>query len=150
MKIKSSKHYIKKRSINFRNFDLINFESKKEKNEKKINLNSAKNLLKNSFSNHDIKLTKGQIPLFSKNKNIILIIENKYDNKYQKGKSPFFISDKINIREIFKIPKMNNNFHPQHLGLCDYYAKSKENYITRENENDKDCDDSKTPRFNKD
>ena len=149
MKGNSNKPYIKKTNIYFNNFTSIHKDKNKEKKEKN-KLNSKKYLLKSSYSNQTIKLNKGQIPLFSKDKKVILIIENKYENKFQKGKSPFFISDKINIREIFKIPFMNNKVKIKHLGLCDYYKKYKELILKNDNESNLSSGDSKTPRFNKD
>ena len=142
MKNKSQKSSTKKRNILFKNFNDISFEDKKEI--KDITLNPSKT----SFISQRITLNNGQIPIFSKNNKIILLVENKYDKKFQKGKSPFFISDKLNFKTAFKYQEMKIDLKPKHLGLCDYYRKTKESKLMVGNETD--SDDSKTPRFNKD
>ena len=144
MKNKSYQSQNKKRNIIFKNIHEINFEGNND-----IYNNSANNLSKSSFANKRFHLNKGQIPIFSKNKKVILIVENKYEKKYQKGKSPFFISDKLNFKTSFKLHK-NKNIKQKHLGICDYYSKINTNKLLCEDEIESDADDSKTPRFNKD
>ena len=147
MKNKSCQPYTKKRNIIFKNFKEITIEERKEV-KSNILLNSAKVLSKSLFSGHKFHLNKGQIPILSKNKKIILIIENKYEKKFQKGKSPFFISDKLNFKAAFKYKNSGKNKKVGHLGLCDYYSKIKVNNLI--NEDEIESDDSKTPRFNMD
>ena len=147
MNNKSYKSATKKRDILFKNFNDISFEDKKEEKDK-YQKNSAFNPFKTSFIHQRIHLNKGQIPIFSTNNKIILLVENKYEKKFQKGKSPFFISDKLNFKTAFKYQEMKIDLKPKHLGLCDYYRKNKENKLMIGNETD--SDDSKTPRFNKD
>ena len=134
MKNKSYQSQTKKRDILFKNIHEINIKGKDD-----ISTNSANNLSKSTLAFKRFHLNKGQIPIFSKNKKIILIVENKYEKKHQKGKSPFFISDKLNFKSSFKLQKIDNKHIKQkHLGICDYYSKMK------------DSDNSKTPRFHKD
>ena len=144
MKNNSYQSKMKKRNILFKNIQEINLERKDD-----ICTNSSNNPSKSSFGNKSFHLKKGQIPIFSKNKKIILIIENKYEKKNQKGKSPFFISDKLSFKTSFKLQKINNkDIKQKHLGICDYYSKIKYNKLLIEDEIE--SDDSKTPRFNKD
>ena len=144
MKNNSYQSKMKKRNILFKNIQEINLERKDD-----ICTNSLNNPSKSSLGNKSFHLKKGQIPIFSKNKKIILIIENKYEKKNQKGKSPFFISDKLGFKTSFKLQKINNkNIKQKHLGICDYYSKIKNNKLLFEDEIE--SDDSKTPRFNKD
>ena len=144
MKNNSYQSKMKKRNILFKNIQEINLERKDD-----ICTNSLNNPSKSSLGNKSFHLKKGQIPIFSKNKKIILIIENKYEKKNQKGKSPFFISDKLSFKTSFKLQKINNkDIKQKHLGICDYYSKIKYNKLLIEDEIE--SDDSKTPRFNKD
>ena len=144
MKNNSYQSKMKKRNILFKNIQEINLERKDD-----IYTNSLNNPSKSSLGNKSFHLKKGQIPIFSKNKKIILIIENKYEKKNQKGKSPFFISDKLGFKTSFKLQKINNkDIKQKHLGICDYYSKIKNNKLLIEDEIE--SDDSKTPRFNKD
>jgi hypothetical protein len=77
-------------------------------------------------------------------------IVEKYEKKHQKGKSPFFISDKLNFKSSFKLQKIDNKHIKQkHLGICDYYSKMKDNNNILSDDED-DSDNSKTPRFHKD
>ena len=147
MKNKSCQPNTKKRNIIFKNFKEIYLEERKEG---KINipLNSANVLSKSLFSGPKFHLNKGQIPILSKNKKIILIVENKYEKKLQKGKSPFFISDKLNFKTAFKFNNTDKKRKIGHLGLCDYYSKIKDNKLI--NEDEIESDDSKTPRFHMD
>ena len=147
MKNKSSKLYTKKRNILFKSFSDINLVFTKEV---KLESKALINPLKKSYTHKRFHLNKGQIPIFSKNKNIILIVENNYDKKILQGKSPFFISDKLNFKTTFRYPRQKFNVKQKHLGLCDYYQKIKEKKIIPENEIDSDSDNSKTPRFNRD
>ena len=145
MKNKSYQSQTKKRDILFKNIHEINLKGKDD-----ISTNSANNLSKSTLAFKRFHLNKGQIPIFSKNKKIILIVENKYEKKHQKGKSPFFISDKLNFKSSFKLQKIDNKHIKQkHLGICDYYSKMKDNNNILSDEED-DSDNSKTPRFHKD
>ncbi len=145
MKNKSYQSQTKKRDILFKNIHEINLKGKDD-----ISTNSANNLSKSTLAFKRFHLNKGQIPIFSKNKNIILIVENKYEKKHQKGKSPFFISDKLNFKSSFKLQKIDNKHIKQkHLGICDYYSKMKDNNNILSDDED-DSDNSKTPRFHKD
>ena len=147
MKNKSSKPSTKKRNILFKSFSDINLAFK---NEEKRELTTIINPLKRACTHEVFRLNKGQIPIFSKDKKLILIVVNNYDKKILKGKSPFFISDKLNLKTTFKYQRLKFNTKQKHLGLCDYYEKIKEKKIITENEIDSDSDDSKTPRFNRD
>ena len=132
----------KKRDIIFQSYNDLKFEIEKEDKENiHINvLNSPNTPIKNSIE-------KGQIPIVSKNKKIIMFTENRYSKVLQRGKSPFFISDKINFRNEFKSSKLNNEVKkPKHLGLCDFYSKNNKKNIIDEEE---DHDFSKTPRFHR-
>ena len=145
MKNKSYQSQTKKRDILFKNIHEINLKGKDDNS-----TNSANNLSKSTLAFKRFHLNKGQIPIFSKNKKIILIVENKYEKKHQKGKSPFFISDKLNFKSSFKLQKIDNKHIKQkHLGICDYYSKMKDNYNILSDDED-DSDNSKTPRFHKD
>ncbi len=145
MKNKSYQSQTKKRDILFKNIHEINLKGKDD-----ISTNSANNLSKSTLAFKRFHLNKGQIPIFSKNKKIILIVENKYEKKHQKGKSPFFISDKLNFKSSFKLQKIDNKHIKQkHLGICDYYSKMKDNNNILSDDED-DSDNSKTPRFHKD
>ena len=145
MKNKSYQLQTKKRDILFKNIHEINLKGKDD-----ISTNSANNLSKSTLAFKRFHLNKGQIPIFSKNKKIILIVENKYEKKHQKGKSPFFISDKLNFKSSFKLQKIDNKHIKQkHLGICDYYSKMKDNNNILSDDED-DSDNSKTPRFHKD
>ena len=145
MKNKSYQSQTKKRDILFTNIHEINIKGKDD-----ISTNSANNLSKSTLAFKRFHLNKGQIPIFSKNKKIILIVENKYEKKHQKGKSPFFISDKLNFKSSFKLQKIDNKHIKQkHLGICDYYSKMKDNNNILSDDED-DSDNSKTPRFHKD
>ena len=145
MKNKSYQSQTKKRDILFKNIHEINIKGKDD-----ISTNSANNLSKSTLAFKRFHLNKGQIPIFSKNKKIILIVENKYEKKHQKGKSPFFISDKLNFKSSFKLQKIDNKHIKQkHLGICDYYSKMKDNNNILSDDED-DSDNSKTPRFHKD
>ena len=145
MKNKSYQSQTKKRDILFKNIHEINLKGKDD-----ISTNSANNLSKSTLAFKRFHLNKGQIPIFSKNKKIILIVENKYEKKHQKGKSPFFISDKLNFKSSFKLQKIDNKHIKQkHLGICDYYSKKKDNNNILSDDED-DSDNSKTPRFHKD
>ena len=145
MKNKSYQSQTKKRDILFKNIHEINLKGKDD-----ISTNSVNNLSKSTLAFKRFHLNKGQIPIFSKNKKIILIVENKYEKKHQKGKSPFFISDKLNFKSSFKLQKIDNKHIKQkHLGICDYYSKMKDNNNILSDDED-DTDNSKTPRFHKD
>ena len=148
MKNKSFQQYSKKkRDITFKSFSEINFENTNDRKEKRL-LKSAFNPSKKTCSKMRFHLKKGEIPIFSKNNKIILVAVNKYEKKFQKGKSPFFISDKLNFKTAFKLGDKKINTKTKHLGLCDYYSKIGDNNLIYDNE--LVSDDSKTPRFNKD
>ena len=151
MKNNSSQIQSKKRNIFFKSYnDFDLFNGKKDKVISKTN--SVNNFF-NSFFSHQQKyhLKKGQLPILSTNKRIILIIENNYEKKLQKGKSPFFISNKLNFKTAFKDKKMKNNKKVKHLGICDYYTKFKDTKLMNDKDNNEnESDDSKTPRFHKD
>ena len=136
----------KKRSIIFQSYNDIKSNVEKD-NKENISLNILNTPIKTKGLDMKNKLIVGRTPLISKNKKIIMFTENKYDKTLQRGKSPFFISDKISFRNEFKSAKNNNEFiKPKHLGLCDYYLKNnKNNVIPKESEADNDY--SKTPRF---
>ena len=123
-----------KRNFIFQSFnDIIQFHEDKEKKENIASCLDSK------------KASNGLTPIRSKNKKIIMLKEDKFDKALHRGKSPFFISDKINFRNEFKCMKLNKYIKPKHLGLSDYYMKKNrnENDATEEVENDL----SKTPRF---
>ena len=147
MKNNSYKTYSKNKNIPFKCLNDIHFEDKKEKVDNTLKI-SAVSSLKVSCIQKRFHLDKGQTPIISKDNKLILIVENKYEKKFQKGKSPFFISDKLNFKTAFKFQGLGMIIKPKHLGLCDYYKKIKENVLAPEN--DINSDDSKTPRFNKD
>ena len=137
-----------KRSIIFQSYNDIksNVDKENKENISSNILNSPVNYKKLDLKN---KLTVGLTPLISKNKKIIMFTENKYDKSLQRGKSPFFISDKISFRNEFQFYKNNNEFiKPKHLGLCDYYLKNNKNKVILK-EREAEHDFSKTPRFNR-
>ena len=138
----------KKRGIIFQSYNDFKFNLKKE-NKENISLNISNTPIKPKRLDRKIKLIVGRTPLISKSNKIIMFTENKFDKSLQRGKSPFFISDKISFRNEFKSFKNNNEFKkPKHLGLCDYYLKNNKNeYISKESEVDHDF--SKTPRFHR-
>ena len=138
----------RKRGIIFQSYNDIKFNAEKE-NKENISLNLINTPIKPKNLDRRIKFVVGRTPLISKSKKIIMFTENKYDKFLQRGKSPFFVSDKISFRNEFKSFKINNVFiKPKHLGLCDYYLKNNKNKaISREIEADHDF--SKTPRFHR-
>ena len=122
-----------KRNFIFQSFNDIQFHEDKEKKE------NITNFLNNK------KASNGLTPIRSKNKKIIMFTGDDFNKALQRGKSPFFISDKINFRNEFKYIKINEDIKdakPKHLGLCDYFMKNKQ-----KNQIDITDDDSKTPRF---
>ena len=121
-----------KRNFIFKSFNDIQFHEDKKKKENIASCLDSK------------KASNGLTPIRSKNKKIIMF-SDEFDKALQRGKSPFFISDKINFRNEFKCMKLNKDIKTKHLGLCDYYMKKNrnENDITEEVENDR----SRTPRF---
>ena len=135
-----------KRNIIFQSYNDIQFQPEKE-NKENISINLRDTPIKLKLFEMKNKLINGCTPIISKNKKIIMFTEDKYDKALQRGRSPFFISDKINFRNEFKSIKLNEDVKPKHLGLCDYYMKKKKNNI-REVEEEK-YDFSKTPRFHK-
>ena len=138
----------KKRSIIFQSYNDIKSNAEKD-NKENISLNILNTPIKLKRLEMKNKLIVGRTPLISKNKKIIMFTENKYDKSLQRGKSPFFISDKISFRNEFISFKNNNEYKkPKHLGLCDYYLKNNKNKATSE-ESEADHDYSKTPRFNR-
>ena len=122
-----------KRNFIFKSFNDIQFHEDKKKKENIASCLDSK------------KASNGLTPIRSKNKKIIMFSQDEFDKALQRGKSPFFISDKINFRNEFKCMKLNKDIKTKHLGLCDYYMKKNrnENDITEEVENDH----SRTPRF---
>ena len=136
----------KKRSIIFQSYNDIKSNAEKE-NKENISLNILNTPIKPKRLEMKNKLIVNRTSLFSKNRKIMMFTENKYDKSLQRGKSPFFISDKISFRNEFTSFKHYNEYiKPKHLGLCDYYLKyNKNKAISKESESDHDY--SKTPRF---
>ena len=134
----------KKRHIIFQSYnDIKNVIEKGDKENININLLNTPN---NSIKISCVKIERGQTPIISKNKKIIMFTENRYDKALERGKSPFFISDKISFRNEFKSSKLTNEVKPKHLGLCDFYSKHNQKKIIEEVEEN---DFSKTPRFHR-
>ena len=146
MKIKSHQNHKKKRNILFKSFSDINFQDINERKEV-YQKKSSTHFSNTPFSSKRYHLSKGQIPILSKNNKIILITENKFEKSFQKGKSPFFICDKLNFKTAFKLEQFNMNLKRKHLGICDYYSKLRDDKLG--NDCDFDRDNSKTPRFSK-
>ena len=134
----------KKRQIIFQSYNDIKQDMEKEDKEN-IHINLL-NALSNSVKISCVKIERGQTPIISKNKKIIMFTENKYDKALERGKSPFFISDKISFRKEFKSSKLTNEVKPKHLGLCDFYSKHNQKKIIEEVE---EHNFSKTPRFHR-
>ena len=136
----------RKRNISFQSYSNIKCGIEKENKE-----NIAKNLfntqIKTSLFDDKLKIIKGQTPIISKNKKIILITEDNYDPTLQRGKSPFFISDKISFRNEFKSLNAINTIKNKHLGLCDFYSKNNENEKKIMIYDVNESIFSKTPRF---
>ena len=149
----------KRRNIILQSYNDIKDEIEKE-NKENISINSSNPYIKFVFNSpmksliYDKKMifSCGRTPIVSKNNKVILITEDKYDKALKKGKSPFFISDKINLRKEFKPSKNINYVKPKHLGLCDYYSKNKKKNKSRILiDNDEEGHTfSKTPRFHRD
>ena len=143
----------KKRNIILQSYQDIKDEIRKE-NKENISNNSLNTSLKPSFNSpikpplttNKFKFSYVSTPIISKNKKIILITQNKYDKALHTGKSPFFISDKINFRNEFKSSKLVNDVKPKHLGLCDYYSKNNKKMVIINEEKEEETL-SKTPRF---
>ena len=122
-------------------FKDIKFDNEKVGKEN-FQINSFSTSINSPLISHKFKLNPGQTPIISKNKKIILVTEDNYDKSHQKGKSPFFISNKINFRNEFKY---QNEIKLNHLGLCHYYSKNNKRNIS---DDEVEYDFSKTPRFN--
>ena len=135
----------KKSNSKILNYNDIQFQKYKENKENFENLLNIQVEPKIFYMKK--KLASNPTPMISKCKKIIMFREDKYDKTLQKGKSPFFISDKINFRNEFKILQLRDLSKPKHLGLCDYYKK-KDQHNIKEVEEEIKCD-NKTPRFHK-
>ena len=148
----------KKRNIIYKSYNIIKDEIEKE-NKENISINSSNPYTKFVFNspikspNFDKKMifSAGRTPIVSKNNKIILVTEDKFDKALKKGKSPFFISDKINLRNEFKPSKNIKYVKPKHLGLCDYYSKNKNKCKNNSKIliDEEDNTFSKTPRFHR-
>ena len=138
--------YHKKKNSNILKFDDIklNLENNNREN---IQQNPSSTPIKSKNCIPKFHLIQGQSPIISKNNKIIMIMENKF-HKAKRDKSPFFISDKINLRNEFKFNNIKKVKKIKHLGLCDYYSKNNEKKVTYEDIFDNNP--SKTPRFNQD
>ena len=140
----------KKRNIILQSYNNIKYEIEIGKeNKENIPKNSLNSPIKASLINEKFKLARGQTPIISKNKKIILITEDKYDKTLQRGKSPFFISDKVSFRNEFIFLNKVKEVKNKHLGLCDFYSKNKENEIKLLIDDEVEYDFSKTPRFHR-
>ena len=133
----------KKRNVILHNYNDIKFDIEKE-NKENIQTNPIRTPGKPLLCPHKFQLSIGQTPIISKTNKVILITENKYDEVQHRGKSPFFISDKINFRNEFKCDILHCDKKPRHLGLCDYYSKNNKKSLFDDHS---EGDFSKTPRF---
>ena len=133
----------RKRNVILHSYNDIKFDIEKE-NKENIQSNPLKTPGKPLIYPHKFQLSIGQTPIISKTNKVIMVTENKYDEAQHRGKSPFFISDKINFRNEFKYDIVKCERKPRHLGLCDYYSKKNEKSLF---DDQSESDFSKTPRF---
>ena len=135
-----------KRSFVYQSCNDIKCTSEKD-NKENIQLKIVNTPIKNKFFDRDLKIVSSIAPIIPKKKKVIIFTENKYDKALQRGKSPFFISDRISFRNEFKTFIFNHEVKQKHLGLCDYYSKNNKKQIKTEKDDENDF--SKTPRFHR-